>query len=276
MPAILNGSGDAESVKASVDLAVFYAAEITGLRGRGEEREGFCPFHDNTDTRAFGVNVRTGAYLCRNPECGKRGGDVIDFYRERHGCDFPTALAELAPLAGVALPNRAPAPPAAPRVIDAAIPAAFHDALLADPDRLTFLAERRGLTLETIRDYEIGHDGQRYTIPIRDEVGECVNIRRYDPNAANKMISYRSGFGAARLFPIREALLDREPVLIVEGEWDALLARQNGLNAVTCTGGAGTWREGWNALFRGRDVVICYDCDPAGREGARKILEALR
>jgi hypothetical protein len=64
-------------------------------------------------------------------------------------------------------------------------------------------------------------------------------------------------------------------VYIFEGEMDCLLARSRGLNAVTCTGGAGTWRDPWSVLFVGLNVVICYDADTAGRAGAAMVARKL-
>jgi hypothetical protein len=56
---------------------------------------------------------------------------------------------------------------------------------------------------------------------------------------------------------------------------DCLLALQLGFCAVTTTGGAGTWRETWNDLFRGLDIAICYDVDEAGRRGALHVAHKL-
>lgn len=162
-------------------------------------------------------------------------------------------------------------------VIDEAIVEAMHTRLVNTPSLMQYLEERRGLTQATVERFKLGHDGQRYYIPIRDEEGRCVNIRRYKPDARDatfKMISWRQGFGEARLFPL-DALDDRIPVFLFEGEMDCLLARQMGLNAMSTTGGAGTWRDVWNPLFEGRRVVICYDNDRAGHAGAARIASAI-
>ena len=166
------------------------------------------------------------------------------------------------------------------KYIDPAIVDAFHSRLLATTPLLEWLESKRGITRSTIEQYKLGHDGQRYYIPVCDEEGRWVNIRRYKPDAkrsADKMISWRVGFGKARLFPIA-TLKASEPdsaVYLLEGEMDCLLALQYGLPAVTTTGGAGTWRERWNPLFQDRHVVICYDADDAGRVGASYIANQL-
>jgi hypothetical protein len=135
--------------------------------------------------------------------------------------------------------------------IDDAIPAAFHSALLNDAERLRSLEERRRISAETVAAYQLGFDGQRYTIPVRDEAGRCANIRRYQPDATDaqaKMISWRRGYGSPRLYPL-DALTGADPIVLCAGEWDCLLARQLGLNAITSTGGESVWRPGWSPQF---------------------------
>lgn len=155
-----------------------------------------------------------------------------------------------------------------PPFIDEAIVDAFHRQLLENPhDELLWLLNHRGIWHTTVIDYKIGHDGDRFTIPIYDAEGHVVNIRRYKHDGEPKMLSWRAGYGASRLFPFPE-LIGIGPVYLMEGEWDCLLARQHGLPAITSTGGAGSWNDDWTSFLAGRDVVICYDNDDAGRAGA--------
>jgi hypothetical protein len=156
----------------------------------------------------------------------------------------------------------------------------YHATLMKTPSRLLYLQERRGLTLETIERFKLGFDGStRYMIPVIDEEGLVRNIRKYFPEAKDvkfKMLSWREGYGTARLFPMAEYTDAQEPMFIFEGEMDCMLARQNGLNAYSATGGAGTWRDTWNDCFVGRRVVICYDNDAPGATGARKVATSIR
>ena len=69
---------------------------------------------------------------------------------------------------------------------------------------------------------------------------------------------------------------DDTTTYIFEGEKDMLMGRQLGLNAITLTGGAGALpNEYCLPTFKGRDVVICYDNDEAGREGSKKVGESI-
>lgn len=54
---------------------------------------GLCPFHDDHRTGNFRVNLDTGAYFCF--ACGARGGDIIDFLRNRDALSFREALEAL-------------------------------------------------------------------------------------------------------------------------------------------------------------------------------------
>jgi putative DNA primase/helicase len=64
-------------------------------------------------------------------------------------------------------------------------------------------------------------------------------------------------------------------IWLCEGEPDWICALSHGLTANTATGGAGSWRPGFNRHFKGRDVVIAYDADLAGYNGAHKVAAEL-
>lgn len=71
------------------------------------------------------------------------------------------------------------------------------------------------------------------------------------------------------------------PVVICEGELDALCALSHHLNAVTGTAGASTFKPEWAdyvsrlAPARNRGVIVAYDEDDAGQEGAQTAAEKL-
>jgi hypothetical protein len=158
-------------------------------------------------------------------------------------------------------------PPPAARLPSLRRLLAWRRTLCALPERLAYLHNARGLTTDTIRRYCIGWDFHRYTVPIRDDDGSSVvNLRRYLPGGEPKWVGL-AGRSVKHLYP---NFPTTTTVLLVEGELDALIARQHSLPAVTCVGGVGTWDENWNRLFAGRRVAIIYDCDEAGRTHARR------
>jgi hypothetical protein len=78
------------------------------------------------------------------------------------------------------------------------------------------------------------------------------------------------------LFPPPELISDAElaehrTVWLLEGEPDAIRAWSLGLVAIGVPG-AGNWRDEWAARFTGRRlrVIVCFDCDQAGRAGATR------
>ena len=294
------------ALRERVDYEALFGEFVTwgGRANRNGERTASCVFHDDSSP-SMSINIEEGVYRCHVPDCGAQG-DFISFYQRVRSLTFMEALAELARRVGLDpeeyretshrvhqdpqslldeqerllegyVPNEEPSPRPArgpeaesDQEIDEAIVGAFHYRLISTPSLIDYLSERRGLTRETLEEFEIGHDGSRYQIPIRNEDGKCVNIRRYKADARraqDKMISWRTGFGQARLFPLHR-LSPEGTIFLFEGEMDCLLGRQLGLNALTTTGGAGTWRDHWNPLFEGRDVMICYDADEAGRSGS--------
>jgi hypothetical protein len=63
---------------------------------------------------------------------------------------------------------------------------------------------------------------------------------------------------------------------IFEGEKDMLIAREQGINAITLTGGAGaTLNDYVLGSFKDREVIICYDNDEAGRKGMKALFKQL-
>jgi len=146
----------------------------------------------------------------------------------------------------------------------------YREALLTSPKRLAYLHEQRGLSLATIEYYQIGYDEglDKYVLPVRDGQRRIVNFRRYLPGApAGMKMRNASGHGSPpRLYP---SLPGRGWVLMVEGEWDALVALQHGLPACTGTHGT-TWLPQWSPLMADRKVVFAFDCDDAGRNAAAK------
>jgi hypothetical protein len=151
---------------------------------------------------------------------------------------------------------------------------AWHDALLADPDLVDELEELRGWSKDTLVDFMIGYDGNRYTIPIYDENDQLVNVRQYLPGDAKKMINV-TGHGKARIFGL-DTLQVNDEILWCAGEPDRILAVQEGFPAITSTAGESYFDKAWGPLFIGKKVYVCYDADDAGRKGADKVVSIIK
>lgn len=164
----------------------------------------------------------------------------------------------------------------------------------------------RGLTDDTIRHARLGLGAFRWTpgkrpqprivIPIFDADGIAVSARLVGirkgvkrlplphPELRNEDGTKYATYGPpVRLYGVDELATNTElggekasaSVYIFAGEFDRLLAVQAGLLALTATSGEKALpRRADAAYLEGRDVVVCYDCDDAGRAGARKFARA--
>lgn len=142
-----------------------------------------------------------------------------------------------------------------------------------DKAKLAYLRDKRGLNFDTAIRFRIGHDGDRYTLPVY-ESGRLVNLRRYLPGAEVGKMKGLAGRTSKNLYP---DVPEGPWVLLCEGEWDTLVARQHGLPAVTSTAGMDGWDEAWNERFRGRQVAIAFDChDKAQQAAVRRAGEMVR
>ncbi len=130
------------------------------LAKRGQQHLGLCPFH-HEKTPSFGVSQSKQLFHCFG--CGA-GGDVFAFLMRIEGLDFPEAVRRLAAEAGVDLPEREESPKERARRQQAeqlyrinAMTAEWFAAQLAEDPRATgYLTETRGLTVETIRRFQLG------------------------------------------------------------------------------------------------------------------------
>lgn len=90
---------DIAEILKRLDFSKFYEQRIPSLQINGKtEAVGLCCFHADTNP-SLSVNLSTGLYRCF--ACGAKG-DVFSFHMETNGVDFPTALKEMAVIAGVA------------------------------------------------------------------------------------------------------------------------------------------------------------------------------
>lgn len=144
--------------------------------------------------------------------------------------------------------------------------------LAGDPRTLRRLRRDRGWTTATTRAQQFGRDQQgRITIPVRDAAGLLIGVRRYQPFRARgpKMLNVPGS--RAALFPAPKRDL---PVLLCEGEPDALCALSHGLNATSIPGDQ-SWQPEW-AHQLPQLVVVAMDADTQGRDVAQRMAGDLR
>lgn len=148
--------------------------------------------------------------------------------------------------------------------------------------RLGWLYER-GLKDYTIIAFQLGHNGQAFTIPVYDADGKLLSFRyRADPslNSEDHLERFRytgmKGRNGLYLYPAPQFAADeRDWVMLCEGELDALRLWQEDIPAVTLTNGARQMKK-LPALLPARikQVFIAADQDEAGEIAATETIEA--
>jgi len=212
-----------------------------------------------------------------------KGGDVIDFvgfYKFGQGYNPDTHFLEVVDALGALDIQPRPAQARRPAPEKPKLTLSLDDVMRwhsnMPSDRRAWW-HGRGLDDATIDRFFLGWDGKRYTIPALYRLVPFGVKRRQsdiDDGIAAKYISITGS--RVGLFNA-DALWAADSVVICEGEIDAMLLERWGYAAITTTGGAGTWKPEWARFLAhvGR-IVILYDNDHAGREGAAKVHATLR
>jgi hypothetical protein len=136
--------------------------------------------------------------------------------------------------------------------------------------------ELRKWSRDTLIDLGVGFDGQRLTLPVHGRDGELLNLLRYLPRRTANEPKLLALKGRPRdIFPaLRPTLSDNgnieTEVWLVEGEPDAISGRELGLPTFALPGSNG-WRSEWAHRFAGLWVVVCFDCDDAGRKASERV-----
>lgn len=222
-----------------------------------------CPFpHDKGYERnpSAHVNLAKGVFHCKTCQAEGRfsGGGLseIGFASQLYGISYEEAVRIMTTLDG------------SNRIEDEESWTLAAENLFSMGKDLIEYLKGRGISEETIRKYKLGYTGDGIAYPVFI-YGQICDVRTYMPNEKPKM---RSRKGASPLlFPFDVWRKDERPTLLVAGENDCLLARQLGFNALTVTGGEGTFPKMFLSMFKGKTVYVCYDCDNAGRKSSRSI-----
>lgn len=130
------------------------------------------------------------------------------------------------------------------------------------------------------KNISIAPDG-RIVIPVRDENGNFLyNKYRRSPLASANSTEPKYTYDTGAKSALYNSEILKEPhlyrtVFICEGELKALCLESFGFQAVSSTGGAGTFRVEWAKLLEGRDIFIILDNDRAGIVSAFSIQQKI-
>ena len=266
-------------------------SKLVGIDAGRNELQAHCPFPGHDDKHpSFSYNWEKDVFNCSS-QCG--GGDLVEMWARIRGmgnkAGFTAFRAAYDTPGKTQGKNPRPTPQATgdrastgklggpPQEPPNIIPEAEFQALPPLSEAwLSRLEKGRGWTRPVmeqmgLRLFVSDRGEERVAIPIRNNRGDLLNVRKYMPGAPErqKVYSWAKGFGTPHLWPHPNQWRGGQ-IWLCEGEPDVLCALSHGLNAV-CTGsGAMTWKPWWSDAFAGRDVVICYDADEVGQEGALK------
>lgn len=140
---------------------------------------------------------------------------------------------------------------------------------------IRWLVEERHISLAVARTAKLAFDATRLIIPVFDKDGTLVatKYRRAPWITEGPKYTYEAG-GKAALYGV-ETIKDAKQIILTEGECDSLALRTIGYTAISTTGGASTFPDEWIDVLAGKEVVILYDADKAGVEGAIKVMRKL-
>ena len=255
------------------------------LKRQGSKLVGLCPLHEESNP-SFKITItpkkHAGKWYCFG--CGE-GGSIIDFVQQLQNiADDGEAVRETARLLNIAnncatskpqaqAPAKKTPKKKAAEPLNSKLAETHHKILLAKKNskHLGRFMKARALSLDTIKQAQIGFDGERFTIPIYD--GEnLVDIRKYKLGAKGdepKLLAWEEGRGATRLYGW-DHVADETQIVLTEGELDALCLIQEGFAALSATNGAGKWPEEPPDLT-GKVIIICGDADEAGQNMNRDL-----
>lgn len=227
-----------------------------------EETMVCCPFPHQTgngltyyeSNPSAGINLDKGVFHCLG--CGRSFSEV-GFIAEILSCDYETAVR----LKSIFDKND---------TIDiwkehAELPYEIKEKIL-----------NLGISEEVINELNISsEDGKSISFPV-EIYGSILDMRNYNPDSRPKVRS-RKGAPAGLVFPYQK-LIDSDNdrwVLLCAGEKDMAVARSNGFNAITLTGGENAVPL-LKAPFKNKKIAIVYDNDNAGLDGAKRVASTLK
>lgn len=224
-----------------------------------------CPFHEDTKP-SCSVSVPERIFVCHAGSCGAKG-DIVDLLAASANQPRSVILEDLSTryeLDDV-------------KIVEPSVVERWHKRIW-DAGPLLAELRKRAISDDTIKQRKIGEEGGRVTIPVPNQSGDWVNVRKYLPGAsgADKMRNMR-GRGSGRWYPADQ--LSFGTVLLVGGEMKALAAIQqlekHGIGVISWTSEKRIPTPSLKEL-EGKSVYVCMDIDAAGRKAAHANLMALR
>ena len=300
---------DFRAVKAAITMEQLLGHYniLDQFKRTGDSLNGPCPIHKGSNPTQFRVSTTKNIWNCFS-DC-EHGGNALDFICKMEKCSIHAAALKaiewfnLDPEAMTASDNKAEpaepktsAPAAKPAARSTAAPKATPESNVPNTplkfrlDKLErthpYLTEQRELAPETIIDFGIGYCAKgmmadRIAIPIHNVKGEVVAYAgRFvgEPPEGTPKYKLPPGFRKSQeLFNIDRAAKQPadEPLVIVEGFFDAMKLHQHGCYKVVALMGS-TLSSAQEELIRQHTnsqshVIVILDENEAGKAGREDI-----
>lgn len=280
---------------------------ILGPKELGEGKEG-----------NFSVDLEQG--VVNDFGSSEYGGDVFDVVMDVRGLDFLEAVEWIINELNLDLstpqpevPKQGSNTPSEASTSNEAQPEAvvshdevrrWHERLMSDTEAAeaarSYLIEERGVDEDVLQTERIGlahtpndHRARWWVmIPVPHRTGgdtppiTAVKGFAFDPSAREWKRNDNGrkiprNAGSAALYALVPSNPKESPVVVCEGEIDALCAVSHEFNAVTGTAGAGTFKDEWATYIAGlapaqeHGVVVAFDGDDTGRKYAPHVAATL-
>ena len=232
----------------------------------GGELRFICPFHDDHNP-SCDVNKSKGVYVCR--ACGK-AGSLYDLAKEYN---YPKPHLYI-PNNGYGYVDKPPAVhiPNPPVVTPSIIETIEHSQKYLN-EHLDLIPSN--WNKDVVKELGIGRHQNQWLYPYYDD-SEAVGYKLGKIDQKPKGIK-------CRVFPSMDYInkYDKKVLYIFEGEPDCITGISIGLQGISFTSGAGSIPRGKDGkyalkwLLKWKIIVICYDNDEAGRNGAIKLKNKL-
>lgn len=241
------------------------------LKDAGEVWKANCPLCEDSKEHFF-INKSSGLWKCHRGSCG-RSGSLSTL--KSHFKDFNSVLSlDMIFTASNVKPEI---------VLKWETYLLSVQKLLDDAVQLEWLDVTRGLNLETVTHFKLGLKHNKFSPKNQANISWI----EFPLLAGNQFVNvkFRSAKGQIKDFSFipkaplplfnHDGVVKGEPIVLCEGEFDAMVLWQRGFkNVLSTTAGAGSFKPEWYDYIKSLQppmIFIVYDTDAAGQKGAKEL-----